>query len=102
MSAVLTDPTAAEEWIETWSDTLGWVTGDQLGRGLQLLEARVKRAAREGATEWPPSSVEFLALCQTPAAQRVAPRVPLLPRIRTATQRECMAEIRRVLKMPER
>lgn len=101
LAAVLTDPTAAEEWIDTWSEQLGWLTGDQLGRGLMLLEAQVRQAAREGRTSWPLTAVEFAGLCQSPAASRPPPGGPLLPRVRTATQRECMAHIRQILGIGE-
>lgn len=95
----LTDAQSCEEWIEVWSETLAWVTAEQIRDALRVVEARVKAAAREGRTEWPLSAVEFLALCEsrTLPAHRPFPKALLLPRMRSAQQQECMARIREIL-----
>lgn len=94
----LTDPAAADEWIDTWSETLGWVTAEQIAVGLDAVERRVKRAAQEGRTEWPVSSVEFLALCQsrTLPAHRPLPRLGG-PRVRSSVAEECLRKMREML-----
>lgn len=102
LERALTDEDASREWIETWSETLAWVTAEQIAHGLLLVEAAVKKAAREGRSEWPLSSVEFKALCETATfpLHRAVPRVEMR-RQPSAKARECMAEIRRILRMPD-
>lgn len=99
MGVALTDPQSCEEWIDTWGEVLGCLTGPEIKVGLAEVRRRVKRAAIEGRVEWPLSAVEFLALCQsrTLPAHRALPRL-YGPRVRSAVAEDCLRRMREMLR----
>ncbi|WP_345198039.1 hypothetical protein [Kistimonas scapharcae] len=75
------------EGFRTWCRELRGLSKADIERGLHELEKRVEQAFRSGITVFPPSAIEYKAICQpasVPAAHR--PYRPALPETEEARQ----------------
>jgi len=52
-----------------WCQKTDALTAEQWRRGFQVLEQKVREAARQGEDMWPPSYAAFLGMCDEPEGQ---------------------------------